>query len=40
MTAIVTEKMKAYLPVDDLLFLMQLSVGPLRAALEGTSAAR
>src|SRR5262249_58184289 len=31
--AIVTAKMKAYLASDDLLFLMQLSIAPIRAAL-------
>ncbi len=32
-TAAVTSRMKAYLPGDDLLFLMQLSIGPMRSAL-------
>ena len=31
---LVTATMKAYLPSEDLLFLMQLSIGPLRAAFE------
>ncbi len=30
LTAAVTERMKAYLPSDDLLFLMQLSIAPVR----------
>ena len=30
----VTATMKAYLPSEDLLFLMQLSIGPLRATFE------
>jgi glyoxylase-like metal-dependent hydrolase (beta-lactamase superfamily II) len=31
----VTEKMKAFLPTDDLLFLMQLSIEPMAAKLKG-----
>jgi hypothetical protein len=31
--ATVTAKMKGYLASDDLLFLMQLSIAPIRAAL-------
>ena len=36
----VTARMKAYLPSEDLLFLMQLSISPLRATFEKTAAAR
>ncbi len=40
-TAAVTGRMKGYLASDDLLFLMQLSVAPLRAALtDGTAGGR
>jgi len=30
LNAAVTERMNAYLPTDDLLFLMQLSIAPVR----------
>ena len=40
LTETVTARMKAYLPNEDLLFLMQLSISPLRATFEKTAAAR
>ena len=40
LTDTVTARMKAYLPSEDLLFLMQLSISPLRATFEKTAAAR